>query len=103
MGANIMFVIGVLIVMLACFLAGFGLCAKLTNDAISGGRTNWLHNLFGWCPHCRRWFRDDVRDRGHGIKKGQECAFNSEMMWAALRDKLNATGCADSAGFEKNT
>ena len=63
MCANIMFVIGALIVMLACFLAGFGLCAKLTNDAISGGRTNWLHNLFGWCPHCMMWFQDGVKRR----------------------------------------
>ena len=79
MCANIMFVIGVLIFMLACFLAGFGLCAKLTNDAINGGRLNWLYNLFGWCPRCWQWFSDDVRARdGRGFKWCSACEAEDE-------------------------
>lgn len=102
MGANIMYVIGVLILMLVCFLAGFCRCAKLVNESVeTWDRGGFIRKLFGWCPHCGRWFRDDVRDRGRGIKMCRECAFNSEMRWAALRDKLNATGRAASAGFEK--
>ena len=64
MGANIMFVIGVLILMLVCFLAGFGLCAKMHNDMRAGEyRRNIIHELFSWCPHCMMWFQDGVKRR----------------------------------------
>lgn len=64
MDAVILFVIGMMILMLACFLAGFVLCAWLNNEAITGTpRRNFIRSLFGWCPHCGRWLCWGVKRR----------------------------------------
>ena len=94
MGANFMFAIGALIVMLTCFLAGFGLCAKLTNDAQKGdSRRNFIHKLFGWCPHCMMWFQDDVRERGYGLMC-RGCTEFNDMLEAEREAEYNRSrGC----------
>lgn len=90
-----MFTIGVMLCMVACFLAGFVLCAKLNNDVQKGNnRRGFIHKLFGWCPHCMMWFSDDVRERWPGNVMCRECVEFVDMLEAEREAEWNRSrGC----------
>lgn len=58
------YILFLLIALFLGFLAGFILCARMTNEALMGKpRRNFIRAVFGWCPRCQRWLCRGVKRR----------------------------------------